>query len=195
MGWVEGRTFFFAAAIAVAIAAVGAASIERTRAGRALVGALHAAEAGFLALLLAILLVLSFTQIILRNVAHTGFVWIDPLLRHVLLWIGFVGGAVATRREAHISVDALSRYLPPGPRRAARILSRLFAAAICIVLAYAVLGVMRDEAEMATTAFLGVPVWVLQGIMPATLLVMSVRFLGQAMRAEPPAPEPDAGAA
>ena len=76
----------------------------------------------------------------------------------------------------------------------ARIVSRLFAAAICIVLAYAVVGVMRDEAELATTAFLDVPVWILQGIMPATLLVMSVRFLGQTLRAEPPAPEPDAGA-
>jgi len=192
MGWVEGRGFILAATIVVVVAALAASWIERTRAGRNLVRGLHAAEAGFLALLLAALLILSFTQIILRNVAHTGFVWIDPLMRHILLWIGFVGGAVATRREAHISIDALSRFLPPASRRAARVANRLFAAGICIVLAYAVVGVMRDEAAAGTAAFLGLPVWILQSIMPATLLIMSIRFVGQAMRAAPPQREPEA---
>src|SRR5262245_24970600 len=53
-------------------------------------------ERGLLFLFLAVLVGLSALQILLRNLAHKGLLWIDPLLRTCVLWLCFLGAAAAT---------------------------------------------------------------------------------------------------
>ena len=53
-------------------------------------------EEGILTLLLVSMIILSFTQIVLRNLFETGLIWIDPLVRQMLLWITLAGAMVAT---------------------------------------------------------------------------------------------------
>jgi TRAP-type C4-dicarboxylate transport system permease small subunit len=53
---------------------------------------LHRAEDALLVVLLSTMIVLAGTQIILRNFLDSGFVWIDPLLRVLVLWLGLLGG-------------------------------------------------------------------------------------------------------
>ena len=55
------------------------------------------------------MIVLAGTQILLRNLFDSGFVWIDPLLRVMVLWLGLLGATVATRQDKHIRIDLLSR--------------------------------------------------------------------------------------
>ncbi|MEZ4461918.1 MAG: TRAP transporter small permease subunit [bacterium] len=38
--------------------------------------------------------------------------WIDVLLRHLVLVVGFLGAMLATQRRKHITIDALSKVLP-----------------------------------------------------------------------------------
>ena len=47
---------------------------------------LHRAEDALLVLLLSVMIGLASTQILLRNLLDSGFVWIDPLLRVLVLW-------------------------------------------------------------------------------------------------------------
>ncbi len=75
---------------------------------RRLIDRLHRAEDGLLALLLAVMIVLAGTQILMRNLFDSGFVWIDPLLRVLVLWFGLIGATVATRHNKHIRIDLLS---------------------------------------------------------------------------------------
>ena len=152
--------------------------VGRTRSGARLVRAAHGAEGGLLALLLLAMILLSFTQIMLRNLADSGFVWIDPLLRQLVLWVGFLGAMLASRVGRHISVDALSRFLPPQGLRISQVATNLLAAIVCLLLSNACLKLVRDEADVSTTAFLSVPTWIVQLIMPLALWVMSYRFLG-----------------
>src|SRR3989338_2353892 len=56
---------------------------------------------------------LSFTQVVLRNFFSSGFTWADICLRHIVLWVGFMGASLATRDNRHINVDALTNFLPP----------------------------------------------------------------------------------
>ncbi|TNF86538.1 MAG: TRAP transporter small permease subunit, partial [Gammaproteobacteria bacterium] len=74
------------------------------------VKSLHRAEDALLVILLTAMIVLACTQILLRNFFDSGIVWIDPLLRVMVLWIGLVGATVATRHNKHIRIDLLSRY-------------------------------------------------------------------------------------
>jgi len=135
------------------------------------------------ALLLGAMLALSFLQIILRNVAGTGILWIDPLLRHLLLWVGFAGATLATRLDRHINVDAVTRLLRGPALRTVRTTTHLVAASVAIVLSGACWAAMRDELAAGTTSFLDLPTGWLQAVMPVSLFVMAVRFLRHAVDA------------
>ena len=66
---------------------------------------LLAIERGFLVLLFSLMIVLSFSQVILRNVLSVGLIWADPLLRNAVLWLGFIGASLATQQDKQIKID------------------------------------------------------------------------------------------
>ncbi|MFQ5601099.1 MAG: TRAP transporter small permease [Candidatus Krumholzibacteriia bacterium] len=175
--------YVLVAAAMIVVISLLRVGFESRASGRRALRIMHALEAAFLALLLAAMLLLSFLQIVLRNLANAGFVWIDPLLRHLVLWIGFLGAMVATRVGRHINIDALSRFLAPLPLRGVRIATNLLAALVCLLLSNACLKMVREEAVFGQPGFLGVPTWILQVVMPVAMLVMSYRFLGHALAA------------
>jgi C4-dicarboxylate transporter DctQ subunit len=181
-GLPAGPRFWALAGLAVVVALLLRAWIVRGAAGRRFLAVVHAFESGFVAFLLAAMLAFSFLQILLRNLADTGFVWIDPLLRHLLLWIGFTGAGLATRLDRHINVDAVTRALPDRAKHAVRVGTSAVAAIVCMLLADATLRVVREEAGAGTQGFLDVPTWVLQTIMPVMSLLMSYRFAGHVVR-------------
>lgn len=189
-----GTTFVLWALALVVVAAAVRTGVARTRAGRRTIVVMHGVENSFLALLLAAMLALSFLQIVLRNVAHSGLVWIDPLLRHLLLWIGFAGATLATRLERHIHIDVLTRSLPPAVNRIVRRVTNAGAAFVCLLLADATLRLVVQEADAESTSFLDLPTWILQTVMPLACLVMSYRFLYRTLGTGPSA-EPTASAA
>ncbi len=79
------------------------------------------------------MITLGVLQVVLRKMG-ASLIWADPAIRYSVLWIGFIAASVATRRGRHISVDALSRFLPAGPARVAEIVADLSAAAVTLLL-------------------------------------------------------------
>src|SRR5512143_3313876 len=84
-------------------------------------------ERGILVALLALMILLAFTQVVLRNVFSTGLLWADPLLRHLVLWVGFIGASLATASEKHINLDSVTRFASPRTANLSRIATNLFA--------------------------------------------------------------------
>ena len=66
-------------------------------------------EVGVITVLLIALVLLGCMQIVLRNFFHSGIIWADPLMRHLVLWLGCLGAALATTRVRHINIDVFSR--------------------------------------------------------------------------------------
>ncbi|MEE2832280.1 MAG: hypothetical protein VYD18_07960, partial [Candidatus Latescibacterota bacterium] len=56
---------------------------------------LHRLEEGVLVMLVGALLVLAFSQILLRNFLGITWLWGDPLVRHLVLWASFLGALIA----------------------------------------------------------------------------------------------------
>lgn len=134
-------------------------------------------EEMFLCLLLTAMIMLACVQILLRDVFAGGLMWIDPLLRHLVLWSGLLGAAIATGREKHIAIDIVSRFLPVETLRWVRVLINLFSSGVSVALLYASVIFIQDEFTFAGGSVLGIPSWVLYLIFPLAFFLISCRFL------------------
>jgi C4-dicarboxylate transporter DctQ subunit len=123
------------------------------------------------------MVVLSFLQVLLRNIFDTGLLWADIFLRHLVLWVGFIGAALATRSDKHINIDLLSRIIPKRYFLSVKIVTRLFAIIVCVILARASYAFVMSEKEAATIVFENIPGWYLQIIIPVGFLLIGFRFL------------------
>jgi TRAP-type C4-dicarboxylate transport system permease small subunit len=139
------------------------------------------AESALLVLFLGVMVLVAFAQVVLRNAFGIGFLWGDPLARQMVLWAGFMGAAIAANDDRHISIDAVSKFLPERARHGVRILTHLFAAAVCAALASAAWTFLRDEQASGSEIFLSVPTWVGLLIVPAGYLLMALHFAVNAL--------------
>jgi len=133
-------------------------------------------EQALISILLSLMILISFLQIVLRNVFATGISWTDPLVRNLVLWVGFVGAAIATREGRHITINAIPRWIPPRGKAIIGIITQVFSFFICGLLTFAALKFIRNEAIMGSITFLGIPAWVPQIILPITFGLMAIRF-------------------
>jgi TRAP-type C4-dicarboxylate transport system permease small subunit len=147
---------------------------------KALERGLLAVERSAVVLILTLMIALAFLQVVLRNVAE-GFLWADPLLRHAVLWIGFIGASIATRQEKHINIDLVTRFTSPRVTNLVRVATNLFAAFVTYQLARAGAVFLANEMEAADTLVTigqtGLPAWWFQLIIPAGFGLMTFRFL------------------
>jgi TRAP-type C4-dicarboxylate transport system permease small subunit len=137
-------------------------------------------EGTLTALLLGSMIVLAFLQVILRNFFSTGILWVDPFLRHMVLWVGFLGASLATRQEKHLNLDLITRLLPPRGVEMSRIVTNLFAALVTGFLAQAgwtfVVSEMASREELFRIGETSYPGWWFETVIPAGFALMAFRF-------------------
>jgi C4-dicarboxylate transporter DctQ subunit len=138
---------------------------------------LNKLEEVLLIFLLALMVFLAFLPILFRNVIATGLIWIDPLLRHLVLWVALLGASQATRQERHIKIDLLSNYLPAAGQRIVQGGLDLLAALVCLSLVVPGIDFVQDEAQVGKFLILGIPLWFSQAIIPVMLGVIGTRFV------------------
>ncbi len=133
-------------------------------------------EKFLLSVLLASMIAVAFLQIVLRNFFDTGLPWGDSLVRYLVLWVGFIGAALATREGSHINIDVFSRWLPGVSKTVNSLVVHLFSCLVCAVLAYASAVFIRNEKLMGSSAVFDIPVWILQLVLPAAFVLMTLRY-------------------
>jgi TRAP-type C4-dicarboxylate transport system permease small subunit len=137
---------------------------------------LNKIEGALLILMLSIMVLVAFGQVMLRNVFHTGINGADILLRHLVLWIGFLGAAIATSEKRHINIDALRRFLSPRIRASVDVLTDLFAAVICFLLMNAARVFVQAEMTDGRMVYQNIPSWYVQVIIPVGFGLLVVHF-------------------
>ena len=144
-----------------------------------------------LALLLTGMILLAAAQIFSRNLFSFGFVWGEPLLRALVLWLALLGAMAATRDGNHIHIDLLSRFLPPSAERLVRRVTDLFSAGVCALMAWHAGRFVHADWQDGMEWFSGVPSWIVELIIPIGFGVMALRFGLQALSGPPRrVPEP-----
>lgn len=141
------------------------------------------AETFLLVLVLAAMILLAATQIALRNIWGTGFDWADEALRILVLWVTVLGAVAASRAQRHVSIDALSRYLPSRITRWTVVLVDAFTAVICAALAWYSYRFVADS-WLAGDRVLGgdLPAWAVQLILPVGFALISYRYAVACLR-------------
>jgi TRAP-type C4-dicarboxylate transport system permease small subunit len=138
--------------------------------------ALAAAETGLLVVFLGSMVLLAFVQVLLRNITGEAFVWGDTIVRHCVLWAGFIGGALAAFEGRHIGIDAITKFLSPLWRSLASVLTNLFGAVVSWYLAEAAWRFVMDERAAGGDLVLSIPTWVAMIIIPAGYGLIAVHF-------------------
>ena len=136
----------------------------------------------FLVGLLGAMMVLSVTQIVMREIFNTGFVWAGELLKLMVLWLAMIAAIAAARDNRHIRIDALSHVLPGPAIRYTRVLVDLFGAAVCAVVAWQAWRYLQLEIEFEDTVLIDTPAWIAHAVVPASFAVMGYRFIIGAVR-------------
>lgn len=122
------------------------------------------------------MIVLAIFQIISRNLLGDGVVWIDPLLRTLVLWVGLSGAVVATRTDNHIRIDIFTKYFPKHLLKHVQRLVYIFTLSICLLIAWHAGRFVYSEYEYQTIAFSSVPAWVTALIIPISFSLIAVRY-------------------
>ncbi|OGR42849.1 MAG: hypothetical protein A2X28_10880 [Elusimicrobia bacterium GWA2_56_46] len=124
-----------------------------------------------------LMIAFSFLQLVLRLVFHSGIVWLDPALRHMVLWTGLTGAVLASRYAGHFALDALVKFLPERFHRPLAVFTDIFTIAVAGALFRAAWKFIRDEFASGSVAFyignLGIKGGWAGMILPAVFLLIA----------------------
>jgi len=139
-------------------------------------------EQALISILLSVMILIAFLQIVLRNIFATGLSWGDPLVRNLVLWVGFIGAALATREGKHISIDVMSQLVPSRGKIVIEVIIYVSSFIICGLLTFAAVKFIGNEALMGTVTFLGIRAWLPELILPITFGLMTLRYGFQSLK-------------
>lgn len=159
----------------------------------------------------AVLIILLFLMALIPVVERLGRAWFGvgipgatEYLRHLTLWIAFLGAVLATRDGKHLRIIAALHWLQPNIRNIVEYIEAFISAAVCIGLFGASLQLVIAEAPALpawtakiipdfiehwlepfglynsggfTTVAGWIPIWIAEAVMPFGFAVMAIRFV------------------
>jgi tripartite ATP-independent transporter DctM subunit len=100
-------------------------------------------------------------------------------LQQLVLWLAFLGGLVATREGRHLTLSTAELF-PERMRRRGHVLAAAVAAAAVAVLTYAAVGLVAADRQDDKVLPGGIPIWLVECLMPLALGLMALRFAWRA---------------
>jgi TRAP-type C4-dicarboxylate transport system permease small subunit len=134
-------------------------------------------ESAIIITMLSVMVLLAFLQVLLRNVFSFGFLWGDPFLRYVVLWVGFLGAVLATKEEKHFGIEFINRLLSPRMMHVARFIVDLFASVVAYLLLRASLDFLEMGFDENSLDLFDIPKKYYLTIIPLTFGFISFHFL------------------
>ena len=127
--------------------------------------------------MLALMTLLTFTQVVMRYGFNSGYTWALELTGLFFAVMIFVGVSYGVRVGAHIGVDALVKLMPSGPRRATSIV------VVLLCLLYAGLVIYGSWIYVSKMREVGIeledlplPIWIARSILPLGYALLALRF-------------------
>jgi TRAP-type C4-dicarboxylate transport system permease small subunit len=119
---------------------------------------------------------------VLRNFFSIGITWGDGLVRLSVFWLALLGALAAGRDGRHITMGAVTRWLPERLQIGVGICADAFAAVVSGILAWYALAFVQDSREFGDVLLGNVPAWWLQSIMPVAFALLACQFAVRGVR-------------
>jgi TRAP-type C4-dicarboxylate transport system permease small subunit len=139
--------------------------------------ALGRVEGVFLCIFLMTMIVLAFIQVVARNVFNAGIPWADTVVRHMVLWVGFLGAALATKLDQNLTLEVLTKFMPERAKHAAGVLVKVFGIFVCGLLLRAAIRFLEQEASTGEQFLDLFPSWYALSIIPLAFILIPFHLL------------------
>jgi len=106
-------------------------------------------EKSLAAISLLTLLILSLSQVIMRNLFELGFSDIDTITRHLVLFVTFMGAALVSEGNNHIKIDCVTSAINDTKKQKLKTPLLLISAFICSIFFWYSLQFWMDESSYA----------------------------------------------
>ncbi len=141
--------------------------------------ALARSEEFFLATALGFMALVVFCDFALRETVNESWVWAKELAAFLMVWVGFVGASLAAHRGRHLVLRAGERIFSARLRKWTSPVSSLLTAALCFHLAWLGIAYVTETQAMGERSLtLGIPLWMVQAVIPFAFTTVGLRFLG-----------------
>ena len=137
---------------------------------------LRRSEQGLAAFALAVMVVLPLAEMVAREVFHTGISGSQPIVQNLVLWVGFLGAALAAR-EGRLLALATGEFLPQGAlRRWSAAAATAVGAGVAMLLARASFDLVKLEYETGERIAIA-PIWAIQLVLPLAFTLIAWRLV------------------
>ncbi len=128
---------------------------------------IHAIAIGFLALSF-----LTFLGVIFRYYLNMPLVWVDESARSLMIWVGFIGAAVCTKRDLHFHMGmSIARMINPKADKHVRVVLDIAFMVFLVCLVKAGLDVCAFASGTVSPG-LGISVIYIMAVIPFTGVIM-----------------------
>src|SRR6266436_1622914 len=121
------------------------------------------------------LAIIVFLQFFTRYIMNDSLSWTEEIARYGLMSLAFIGGAVVTRKKAHIAVELVSNLMKPGRLRSALLaLVDFVTLAFMALLAYFSVTIIERMQDQTMTGF-ELPMSLVYGVVGLGCFMMLAR--------------------
>ena len=142
---------------------------------------MQSGERWLLTILVVGMTILGFVQIVLRKAFSGGFLWADVFLRHVVLWVAFLGAGAAVAQNKHFGADLGDRLFSGRVRLVAQLVVQVITVGVCAFLARASYIFIQDEFKSAQSHIslgpLHLPASLYEIILPLGFVLLLVHYV------------------
>ena len=128
--------------------------------------------------LLAVMVIITCLQVVLRYVFDSGIVWGLEATSYAFLWMVLLGLSYGVRTNSHIAVDLLLTRLPKKSRRLVLLLSVTLGLIYTLTMLYGTTIYVESLYRLAIDAQnIPLPKWILSSGLPLGFLLLFLRLL------------------
>jgi C4-dicarboxylate transporter DctQ subunit len=135
-------------------------------------------EENLIALLLAAMTLITFSQVIVRYFFNSGTVWALELTTYLFAWLVLFGMSYGVRVGGHIGVDVVTRLLSNKWQRILVIIAALLSMLYCLLIFIGGLEYVYKFYELGIEAEdLPIKQWIIYSILPIGFMLLFFRFV------------------
>lgn len=140
-------------------------------------------EKVFLVVAVSVMTLVIFFDFLLREFFDSGFVWAKELASFLMIWVGFIGASYATKENKHLVVGIPEKLFSKKLLPYVSLFVNFIVFSVTIFIAYLGYQYVAETKEFGETSLvLNIPLWIVQIIIPISLVIIAFRFIGIAIQ-------------